>query len=354
MNNMSEFITKQSQFRRLTEIIQHATNLKTSIMTLNDSTSDPFHGLMGESTDTIYKMTKDTQHYLGKILLNNNVPIGYIVLGPYDSLLPEELSIIGAELILMSHIDRLPSQILRTASIPSNNFLSNDLNLVNTLEHYDFINVIHSISESLKSDDYLSTEALIAELFRIFSTNKNIITYDLLKYYIIFAFSSITFDLIAAGYHLDLNVLVLHNFMINISAITSTEKLEEYCIEFYHSYFDERKKRNMTNYPYPVNNVIKSIKQFFQSELTLSSVAMDLGYSQRHLARLIKASTQETFLSLLTKERIAYAKLLLKDNKTSIAEVSSASGFKSVSRFYSVFKKHESITPSQYRRENEK
>ena len=76
---------------------------------------------------------------------------------------------------------------------------------------------------------------------------------------------------------------------------------------------------------------------------------VDYSISTRELARLIKRSTGQTFIQLLTSIRMENAKQLLRDTSLSVMDIALQVGYDSSEHFIRTFRKHTGSTPSEYR-----
>lgn len=87
----------------------------------------------------------------------------------------------------------------------------------------------------------------------------------------------------------------------------------------------------------------------FQNDITLDTVS-ELAYmTPNAFCRFFKQRTNKTFFQFLIELRIEHAcQLLIKNEDLSIAQISSKSGFKSISNFNRKFKEIKGITPSLY------
>lgn len=87
----------------------------------------------------------------------------------------------------------------------------------------------------------------------------------------------------------------------------------------------------------------------FDKEITLNHVAELVHMTTPAFCRFFKQRTNKTFFEFLIELRLEHAcQLLSKDHKMSVAEISEASGFQSISNFNRKFKKIKSVSPSQY------
>jgi len=100
--------------------------------------------------------------------------------------------------------------------------------------------------------------------------------------------------------------------------------------------------------------VIDEVKQFIEQhyqnpDLSLDSVAHQVGLSAGYLGKLFKSYGKTTFNDYVTLLRIEEAKRLLGTTDGSVAEIGAGVGIPGASYFSTVFKKHVGMSPSQYR-----
>lgn len=91
------------------------------------------------------------------------------------------------------------------------------------------------------------------------------------------------------------------------------------------------------------------IANHLSSDLTVSDIAHEFGVSQSHLLRLFKAHANHSLYDYILKMRLNTFKHLLLNTDQSISECLYAAGFKDHSNLSRYFKKHEGITPKEYR-----
>lgn len=85
-------------------------------------------------------------------------------------------------------------------------------------------------------------------------------------------------------------------------------------------------------------------------KLNLKQVADIACLSECHFLRYFKATFDITPHQYLTQKRLETAKILLKDNGLSVAEVSQKIGLDNLSSFSRLFKKHFGVPPERFRR----
>lgn len=93
-------------------------------------------------------------------------------------------------------------------------------------------------------------------------------------------------------------------------------------------------------------------EDFDDPDISLVSISNDIAVSPNYLSALIKKSTGNTFIELLTKKRIETAKRLLLDSDLKIREITEKCGYSDQHYFSYCFKKYVGVSPNGYRREN--
>ena len=93
-------------------------------------------------------------------------------------------------------------------------------------------------------------------------------------------------------------------------------------------------------------------KPYLNPDLTLATVASDMGYTRNQISFVINHEVGRTFYELVNSKRIDHAIIRMAENveNLSILEIGFDAGFNSVSGFYNAFKKQTSKTPAQYSR----
>ncbi len=84
--------------------------------------------------------------------------------------------------------------------------------------------------------------------------------------------------------------------------------------------------------------------------LTVEEVAAELGFSTRHLLRIVSKSTSRTISDMIIDARLGYIKELLQDQSLTVAFVAEKCGFVDDSTFIKFFKRHVGSTPTAYRK----
>lgn len=89
----------------------------------------------------------------------------------------------------------------------------------------------------------------------------------------------------------------------------------------------------------------------FKEEITLDSMAKDLGVSKYVLSRIFSATFHTNFNQYLNEHRLNHAVYMLEDTDSSITDICLESGFQSQRTFNRVFQEKYKITPREYKNE---
>ncbi|MEM6817502.1 MAG: helix-turn-helix domain-containing protein [Pseudomonadota bacterium] len=96
---------------------------------------------------------------------------------------------------------------------------------------------------------------------------------------------------------------------------------------------------------------------YLTNDLALSDLAEAAGLSTHQVSQVINSQLSQNFFSFVNNYRIQHAKDMLRDPATRdipIVELAFEVGFKSKSAFYDAFKRMTGVTPTQYKRLEEK
>lgn len=100
-----------------------------------------------------------------------------------------------------------------------------------------------------------------------------------------------------------------------------------------------------------IRKAIIFIELHFRESITLEAVATEAGYTPAYFSRLFKRATGKSYIEMLTKYRLGYARTLL-SNGFSVADSCFSSGFGSLTSFLEAFKKQYGISPNEYKKRN--
>jgi len=99
-----------------------------------------------------------------------------------------------------------------------------------------------------------------------------------------------------------------------------------------------------------VESIVLFIKQNYATDLTIDTIAAEIGYSPYYVSRLFKEELNITMLDYLTEVRVLRSKELLEQTELPISLVSELVGYKDSAYFSRLFKRRVGISPSEYRR----
>ena len=102
----------------------------------------------------------------------------------------------------------------------------------------------------------------------------------------------------------------------------------------------------------PLLEVLRHIDQHCESDISLADVSAIASMTPNAFSRFFKQRMKKTFSAYLLEQRMARAQQLLLSTDHTIAEISSLSGYPSLSHFCRVFKKSVGARPIQFRQGN--
>ncbi len=101
-----------------------------------------------------------------------------------------------------------------------------------------------------------------------------------------------------------------------------------------------------------INRAISFLKENYNRDYSLESVAQTANLSPYHFIRVFKSTTGKTPYDYLLDIKVEKASHLLKSNKISVTEACFMCGFNNLEHFSSVFKRKTGMLPSQYKKMN--
>lgn len=100
-----------------------------------------------------------------------------------------------------------------------------------------------------------------------------------------------------------------------------------------------------------VEEIINYLIEHYNEKIKIDDISDKMQLSSSYIGNIFKRVTGKSIIKYLLEVRISKAKDLLRDGNT-VSETAHMVGFNDIFYFSKVFKKLESITPSQYKREN--
>lgn len=96
--------------------------------------------------------------------------------------------------------------------------------------------------------------------------------------------------------------------------------------------------------------VLQYVEEHYQEEITVSSIAMEFGYSREYFSRLFKRYADVSFKQYINGFRLMKASNELYTTDKRIADIAYDNGFADEKSFYASFKKKFNMTPLEYRK----
>ncbi|WP_240770667.1 AraC family transcriptional regulator [Neptunomonas sp. XY-337] len=103
-----------------------------------------------------------------------------------------------------------------------------------------------------------------------------------------------------------------------------------------------------------IRQQVEQRQLYLEPQLTLTELADLLCLPPHYVSQAINEQTGNNFFDFINSYRTQAAQALLLDKEAALTviEVAMAAGFNSKSAFYTAFKKHAGVTPSQYKKEH--
>lgn len=99
-----------------------------------------------------------------------------------------------------------------------------------------------------------------------------------------------------------------------------------------------------------VTELILYVEKNFKTNITLRSMAKDLGYCHEHLSRVFNKTFHVNFKAFVNQYRLEFASHLIKTTKKTFLEIALESGFQSVRSFNRAFLTFANVSPSSLRK----
>lgn len=149
-----------------------------------------------------------------------------------------------------------------------------------------------------------------------------------------------------------------YNFNSFIEALNKCETLDEIHGRFYDMFdhvFSILEQQRNSKYGLLINKAIDIINRCYADPgLCLNSIASELNISPGYLGKLFRTYTSKSVGDSINKIRIEKALKLLEECAMPIYDISAMVGFSNKNYFYTIFKRIEGITPSEYRQKAKK
>ncbi|OBZ09589.1 hypothetical protein A8L34_20100 [Bacillus sp. FJAT-27264] len=131
---------------------------------------------------------------------------------------------------------------------------------------------------------------------------------------------------------------------------TMAELMERYMslFDLLEKHMDEKRKNRQDDLPGRIKRMID--ERYADQNLSLEMLADEMGMSATYIGRVFKQHTFQTILSYIQEVRMNKIRELLTHNDDCIGDIAESAGFTNNPYFYKAFKKHNGVTPAEYRR----
>lgn len=99
-----------------------------------------------------------------------------------------------------------------------------------------------------------------------------------------------------------------------------------------------------------VQKILEYIHKNYNRDVSLEEIATKMYMNNAYLSRIFKEKIGKGFHEFLVELRMTNAKTLLEKSELKVHEIADMSGYRDVSHFIGIFKKHTGMTPIDYRR----
>lgn len=139
------------------------------------------------------------------------------------------------------------------------------------------------------------------------------------------------------------------NMYEKLSQLREPEAMEQFIMsQIIVPYVEELEKRSNLQMKRIVNKMIAHIETHYMEDLSLDQFADEEGIPAYALSKVFKQETSTNFIDYLTQVRLEHAKKLLIETDLKMNDIAKRVGYRQ-SYFNRIFKKHEGITPTQFR-----
>lgn len=141
-----------------------------------------------------------------------------------------------------------------------------------------------------------------------------------------------------------------HQLYTHVQVETLEELTKRYMALFdlLEKYMEDKKKNRQDDLPGRIKRFID--EHYADQNLSLETLADEAGMSATYIGRVFKQHTFQTILGYIQEVRMNKVRELLIQTDDSIGDIAERTGFSNNPYFYKAFKKHNGVTPAEYRK----
>lgn len=154
-----------------------------------------------------------------------------------------------------------------------------------------------------------------------------------------------------------LNKSLLSNLHKDISPSVSNysyDNIQKLKNELSNAFLNNHIKNSISNIYVPRNKTLVPIFDYIYSHknehITLKTASSLCHLSPSYFSKIFTKETGRNFTSYISELKIEWSKIMLESTDTTISQISDDLGFSDSGYFIKIFKKHEGLTPSVYRK----
>lgn len=146
------------------------------------------------------------------------------------------------------------------------------------------------------------------------------------------------------------DILTVTSSTLSARCYDASLMLYKFLLELKSCFGDEALKTRRSNYQ-QLQPLLRFIENNYNRVFSLNDLANITGVTPQHLCRIFKQVFSMSPFEYITKYRLQKAKdMLVGPGNPALKEIASSVGFNGTSYFCSVFKKHEEMTPVEFKR----
>lgn len=123
----------------------------------------------------------------------------------------------------------------------------------------------------------------------------------------------------------------------------------DYLIEF-HRHMDSNADSTRSRHVSMLLPVLRFMHDNFSSDISMTQLSEIIGVTPQHFCRIFSKTMNVRPNEFLTQIRLNEAKQLLRNKDVSVSDAAIKSGFRDAGYFSTVFRKHEGMSPAEYKK----